>query len=132
MARALKFANAILCEYAARGDRKKHTLVNIYSGDVVVRSFPARLQFGIYAEFVPQSEETIELSLDVVLGEQRLATIEVGVTNHKAGLPTPILVSSMQVNVEKEARLELVARRPGYRKTVVLSKRIFQGAVAEV
>ncbi|MBN9308226.1 hypothetical protein, partial [Devosia sp.] len=55
MAKKLKFLNAILCEHVVAGANKKHTLINVFGGNIIVEQLPATLTFGLYVEMAAGS-----------------------------------------------------------------------------
>ena len=127
VAKYLKFANAILCEYAAKGEINKHTLVNVLCGDIVVRELPAKLHLGIYLEYIPDSTDPIDMQLHIALGEKTVANILVKLTDQRKGFPGMIVIPSLEVGIDKNLKFTIKASCEGYRKTTILSKRIYQG-----
>ncbi|MVB00187.1 hypothetical protein GN330_23345 [Nitratireductor sp. CAU 1489] len=132
MAKLLKFGNAIVCEFAAKGERNKHTLVNVFSGDIVVQQMPARLHLGLYVEYLPEVEGNQDISLRIKLDEKVFAKFQVKFKELSAKSPTAIVIQAMQVGIDNDAVFSVEAESQGYRNTKVLSKRIYQGRIAAV
>lgn len=132
MAKTLKFANAVLCEYVAKGAGNKHTLVNVYSGDVIASEIPANLVFGIYLEYLPEPDEVPSMGIEVKLGDDVLATLPVKVLPTQEGKPLNLVLQSIGINVQADTVFEVIATAEGRRRTVVLSKRIYKGNIQKL
>lgn len=127
MAKALKFGNAILCEYVAKGFGNKHTLVNVFSGDVVVQEMPAKLQFGLYFEYFPDDEIPHEISIIFRIHNSLLFQAQITFPDLKRGSPAAVAIQSFDIQFDRDVTFSIEAQRHGYRKTKVLSKKIFKG-----
>jgi hypothetical protein len=130
--KSLTFGNCILCEFVAKGDRNKHTLVNVFSGDVVVEELPARLRFWMYVEWIPQTSEPTEILLEIQLGRNVLSKIQVKSEGQKTGVPGVISIPGMEFEIDRDLNFSIFASCEGYKRTKVLSKRIYKGATAPV
>lgn len=126
MAKQLRFGNAILCEHVAPGERNKHTLINVYSGDVLVDSIPAKLLFGIYLEHIPDSARP-DLTFEIKIDDNIIAKMSVNSKDAEPGSPTAIIVPVFQINIDRDTILQVLASAPGYASRVVIKKRIFKG-----
>lgn len=63
-----KFGNVLLCEDVREEIGNKKTLVGVYSGDVVVKHFPATLRVAFYAEYMPMAlneSQTLNFGLEI-------------------------------------------------------------------
>lgn len=61
-----QFRNAILCEDVREEIRNKKSLMGVFTGDVVVSEFPARIRMAIYLEYAPikgEGQHIIEIVL---------------------------------------------------------------------
>lgn len=127
MTKSLKFGNVIVCEYASKGERNKFTLVNIFSGDIIVAEFPANLHLGLYLEYYPDFEGESDLSLDINLDEDTLATMTAQTKDAIPGTSGVIIIPAIQLGIERDLTLNVVASKKGYKKVTVVSKRIYKG-----
>lgn len=130
MGKYIKLKNAILCEYVAKGEYSKHTLVNVYSGDVVVQRLPASLSFGIYIEVFRLSREVTEFDIDIKLGRKKILEARFSMSynpNEKEGI---IIIPRLPVNIESEAIFKVSVGHKGARKVNMLSKRIYEGELS--
>ncbi|MEQ8326479.1 hypothetical protein [Parvibaculum sp.] len=131
MAKLIKFVNSVLCEYVAKGEGGKNTLVNVYGGDVLVSTLPAQLQLGIYIEIVVDSDTLERIELDLKMDDTVFATVGAAIRHdnppYSLGLPTANLaISSFEIGVDKDLVLEVIGRAKGYKPTKLLSKRILK------
>tara|TARA_R110002074_G_scaffold384791_1_gene565649 strand:- start:568 stop:939 length:372 start_codon:yes stop_codon:yes gene_type:complete len=120
----------MLCEYVARGDRNKHTLINIFSGDVVVGDWPAHLVFGVYLEIIPDTETPIDIRLEIKLGRRKMVEAVINLKNQRLNTPAVFALPQFPIQIEEDSRLNIFISGIGehqYRRKKILSKRIFKG-----
>jgi hypothetical protein len=127
VSKKLKFKNSILCEYVAKGDRNKHTLVNVYSGDVIVGHFPANLHFALYFELLVDKPGDQQVTLHFSTNNEKMAELSGRINTKKAGDIANIVIQAMPIIFDKETLFEVYASAESYAKTKVLSKKIFLG-----
>lgn len=125
MARRLKFLNAILCEHVAQGSNKKHTLVNAYSGDIVVDRFPADLTFGIYVEMAAGAP--LEMDIELRLSNKVIAKVHAIFPVSNSEKPSTLVIPHIQLPVPEETTFSVVATADGYAATTLIDKKLFQG-----
>ena len=101
MAKKLKFGNVVLCEHVVAGERNKATLVNVYSGDVLVGEMPATLAFGFFCEHFPDTTDPVEITLDFKFGNKNVATIRGVVQAENFGEFGAITIPLFSINVDK-------------------------------
>lgn len=121
----LKFNNSIICDYASAGQGNKHTLVNVYSGDIILSKIPAKIKLAFYSELIFQEKGEFELTLEFFQGKKQFAKANAKLSGGDAGQVGVILVNSMEVEVKRDGFLKIVAWREGYEKTTLLNKRIY-------
>ena len=99
--------------------------MGVYSGDVVVPSFPAITQLAVYLEYVPDSEESGELTFafQILLNENEIAK---GQANAKIviGEPTIIVVPRGLINFTEETQFRFLMTIHDKPETELLSKKI--------
>ena len=127
MAKKLKFHNAILCEHVVLGANKKHTLINVYSGDIIMGEMPAMLTLGLYVEMAAGAPAMmdIELQFDHVAFAKIKARFPAGNEEKPSNLVVPLI----QASIEKNLTFSAVATADGYVKTTILEKRISKGEI---
>lgn len=119
----VKISNALLCEHVIEGLGNKHTLINVFTGDILVKSFPARLFFGLYLEHYPTTPSG-KLSIDIILGSKKFAEVAVEYENARLGLPGALVIPVFEIGLDAPDTLEFVARAEGQPKVRILKKTI--------
>lgn len=124
----IKTGNAVACEYAALGAYGKHTLVNIYTGDIVVQELPARIPIAFYIEVIPDSGMPSSIKLEVFQNKKLrfAATAEFEFEADKIGL---VVLPQLPFSLEKNTEVRLVASCEGYKATTLVRKRISVGPI---
>ncbi|GLS39380.1 hypothetical protein GCM10010869_49770 [Mesorhizobium tianshanense] len=131
MKNPIKFRNAALCEYVAKGAGNKYTLVNVYSGDVIISSMPSDLMFGIYIELIVDFSIKTDIFMEILVEKTPIAKLPVDVSKVGNGKLINIVVQSMPMHVEKDVTLEVIAHAPGRQTTTILSKRLYRGDIPQ-
>lgn len=121
----LKFKNSIICDYASVAQGKKHTLVNVYSGDIILSRIPSKIRLAFYSEFIFQEKGEIELTFEFFQGKKSFAKANAKLSGGAVGQVGVILVNSFEVEVKRDGFLKIVAWREGYEKTTLLNKKIY-------
>lgn len=127
MPRKIKFLNALLCEHVVMGANKKHTLINVYSGNIIVGQLPANLTFGLYVEMAAGSppEMDVELRMDGKPFGKIVAQFPGNHMEQQSNLVVPLI----QVGIDKDLTFSVVATADGYANTTLIKKRISIGEV---
>ncbi|MER9424384.1 hypothetical protein NKI88_18230 [Mesorhizobium sp. M0317] len=120
-----KVGNVVLCEHAVLGANNKHTLVNVYAGDIIVASLPATLSFGLYIEFLSGNNPE-KINIEVSLARDPALIAETIIPNSGTGI---ILIPVFPLKIEKDLNLEVFAIAEGFKRQLILKKRIYQGAI---
>jgi hypothetical protein len=81
--KTIHIGNAVVCEYVAAGENGKTSLINVYSGDIIVSALPSSLHLGIYIELIPETDGDIDIQMEIMLGEKMLAEAHVKITGKK-------------------------------------------------
>jgi hypothetical protein len=71
------FRNASMCEDVRDEVGNKKSLMGVFSGDVVVPVFPARIRLAFYAEYLPRAD-----------AEAHELTFSIGIASTEAGSAT--------------------------------------------
>ncbi len=131
--KSIRFGNSVLCEHVVRGEHNKQTLINVYSGDIIVSAMPAKLHFGLYLEIIPdQDSELIKMSLELLLGKATLAHVPMEFTNAKKLSNASIVLPIFELSTDVDTTIKVVLRQDGYKDTVAMTKRIFKGEIPGV
>ena len=132
-----KFSNIILCEYITVGMGNKHTLINVYSGDIIVQSLPNNLMFALYLEFKIDENKIEDISVDLLLNRKVFGkiTTRISATDNEYNTdilddtPKLIVIPGFQIGIPHESVLEARVRIGSGRPKTLLSKRITVGAI---
>lgn len=116
----IKFGNTILCDYVGRGNRNKHVLVNVYSGNVRFDVLPSEFTFGLYIELPAQglTQVTVSLRLDGV----EFMAVKAESDESRDGT---IIMPLVQIGVERPATLTVVISADGFASATALTKRLY-------
>lgn len=125
----LKFGNVLMCDHATAGSNNKSTLVNVYSGDIVIPSVPANIVTGLYLEHIPDRSGPLELKLDYKLNGRISGTLTLSAEQVIKGQVGVILLPSLPIGIESGGVLKLIATAEGYAPTTVLTKKIIVGPI---
>ena len=125
----IKIGNAVACEFIAPGANGKHTLANVFSGDILVREMPARISLAFYIEILPDQDIPKMIRLELVLGKKTLAVAEAEIELEPSKMGV-VALPSIQVNVEEDTKLKVIATGDGFARTVVIEKAITKGDIS--
>jgi hypothetical protein len=124
----IKVGNAFACEYVALGSNNKHTLVNVYTGDILVREFPANIPLAFYIEIVPDPEMSQLLKIQV-LQNKKLKGELVGEFEFEPDKVALAIIPQLPFTIAKDTTVRVVAQCEGGRSTTLIAKKIKVGPV---
>lgn len=127
MAKRLKFGNVVVCEHVVSGGSNKHTLINVYAGDIVVAALPARLALGFYFE-LKDIERDMNLEIDIKLGNATIAKLGANIVGHGTG-DGVLAVPMIPMEIQSDTKLIVYFSAEGFARTKALQKSIFQGEI---
>lgn len=132
MPKKIQIGNALLAEYVGQGNRNKHTLVNVYSGDIIVKEIPAELAFGLYIEMLRPALDSVPEEFDLTLNfDSKTVFKATARMSFKDDSKTAVFMIPMfQLPVPNDGQLEVVIVAKGFQKATVISKRIYQDVFA--
>lgn len=119
----LRLGNVLLCDFVTPGQGNKHVLVNTYTSDIVVPEFPARMQFGLYAEIFLYPEQPRELQVDILMGRKRIIELHAEFADNDGG-PALLVIPIFPAPAPKATTLRIEFICDGYLKTTALKKRV--------
>lgn len=132
MSKNLIFKNAILCDFATPGHAGKSILVNVYSGRIVVASFPSLIRLGLYVELFLEETDSVGLNLKMKLGDSVILDANIK-TNPRASFDDPTVIAMQQVDcfIKNEDVVSIVISADGYNETEVMRKKICRGGIQD-
>jgi hypothetical protein len=121
---------AIACEYVAMGANGKHTLVNVYSGDIIVREFPARIPISFFIELESGINADKTLTIEVFSNKKRVAkaVAEFELEKERVGL---INLPQLPLSLDGPTVLKVLISGDGIKSTTLLRKTISVGPIAD-
>lgn len=125
----IRVGSALLGEYVALGLGNKVSIINAYSGDVIVERLPADLAFGIYLELDFGTDGAPDnLRIEAVLDGKKVVEGRAGAASGSGGMGT-IAIPQLPFHIERDCNLELYVSAEGYARTRALRKAIKQGVI---
>ena len=122
--KSIRFATVAICDFATKSERNKHTLVNVYSGDIVVAEMPADLHFGFYAEAFLPDEPLDRIELELRLGDKEIARAQFRLSERADNKMAVLLIPAFRLTAEAEGDFEIIATAEGYVRSSILTKSI--------
>lgn len=126
----LTFGNAIICEFATPSERSKLSLINIFSGDIIIGAVPVQLRLALYIEYILEENGADKIMLDIMLNDKKIGTLTVTTSKSSPSNVFPIVMNGVEILIDKESTLTIVAYADGYERVRVLSKKISVGDLA--
>lgn len=121
--------NVIACEYAAQGANSKHTLVNIYSGNIMVAELPATFPIAFFIELAfSESAGDTKIKIDVQINGKSKFGVE-GAFALQDDLPAILMIPQISLRIEKNAELKVLASVNEGRSVTLFKKSISLGPV---
>jgi hypothetical protein len=118
-----KLGNVIVCEHIVQGLNNKHTLINIYSGDILLQEFPANLLLGFYTEFLPSDSGNASLELSISLGKKEVIRGEAEVKFEK-GKPALLVLPATPFKIENACKMRVMVAVNGDKPICIVQKSI--------
>jgi hypothetical protein len=102
---SLRFGNAILCENIRQELHGKHSLLGVFSGDVLVPEFGGVLRVAIYLELFAKQLGKIDISLSVSYNGKNIVNVQAEI--HYKDLRDPAIIATpvIPVHIERPASI---------------------------
>jgi hypothetical protein len=100
----VKFTAVVLCDDIRREISNKDILIGVYSGDIVVPTFPAFINAAFWLEGVPETLGAHDLQLRVYLKDKPPVEMKVSINVSVLG-PFGLTVPTLQILVEDETEI---------------------------
>jgi hypothetical protein len=125
---SIRIESVVFCDDVRKEITNKDLLIGVYSGDIVVASFPCLINAAVWIEIVGDSTGPFELKLRLTLTDKPPVPITIqGVMNQRGGTSTAL--NGLQFRIEKESELGLEIQ-DGENWRSLKRRKIFQGDVA--
>ena len=127
MTARIKLGTVVLCEHLVPGANNKPTLINVYSGDIIVAQMPATLIFGLFIELPEAYPKEIEFEL--FLDRKKFAEMRAHIPEGNKSQSAIIGIPLIQMGIDKDLVFSIVAKADGYANTTVVKRKIFKGDI---
>lgn len=119
------FGNTILCDnvYVDR-ESGKPILAGVFSGDIVLPSVPFRMRCSIYCVFMPPQSGAHRIEMKFFLDRKQVASATLEARDTIAGTPALLVVPQLEMGIDKQVRLQVMASANGGRVITLLRKQI--------
>ena len=124
MSTFFKIENAILCEHLVPGLNNKHTLINMYAGNIMVKEFPAQIPVAIYIELEPKKFGQIPLEVKLYLGRKE-AMAGVAVAIFEKNKLSVVAIPTGFIGLDKDTTVKITVATNGERPVTVIQKKVF-------
>lgn len=128
MPKKIKVGSVLLADYVAQGHAQKITIVNAYSGDILLSEMPAPLEFGIYVELHFGGAIPENVGFEVILDGKKIIGGSAGGAIG-TGDPATIAIPHFPCIVMKDSFLDFYVTADGYVRTRALRKLIKKGVI---
>jgi hypothetical protein len=129
---SIRVKNVAMCDDIRFEIGNKHTLVGVYSGDVVLSKIPSELTISFYIELKAPEQRTYDIEFEVKLGDEVKQHV-VGLLDidrpHQLGV---IAFPRMPMHVGKATTISLRAKFEGEPWRPLIRRRVRQGRVGAV
>lgn len=128
--KSFKTGNVVMCEYVVEGLNNKHTLINTYAGDIIVKELPAQIPIAFYMEFIPTESRAEHLKMRILVGEKEAVGGTADV-QFEAGRPAIMVVPMGLLSIPKSTSLQVFVQSGDEKPIKVLEKKItfVEGAI---
>jgi hypothetical protein len=125
-----RFKTVILCEHITVDVGYKHSLIGVYSGDIVIPDFPANLRLAFYSEMVPPADGEHTIVLTFKINDKKFMEGRVSVSNAVAGESGIIAVRGFSLETSEPVTLTIDARVNDEETQTLSSKKIYRAEKA--
>jgi hypothetical protein len=122
----LKFGNVLVCEFATNGENNKHTLVNIFHGDIILAEIPTILSLAFYFEVIPGKAGEHAISFDFMVDDRKLATLQAFFSSTNPEEPAPLIIQRFEFPVEKDCTLSVLASASEIHAQRIILRKIYK------
>jgi hypothetical protein len=98
-----RFTNIILCDDVRVEINNKLILIGIYTADILVTSFPQRLRFSMYFEYMPEELGEKEMFFKLAVRDEKPAKLQLKLSVTKPNINSPIILPPIEMTINKES-----------------------------
>jgi hypothetical protein len=117
-----KITSAITCEHIVESADKKHTLINTYSGNVLMSEFPGTIFIAFYVEFTSKTKQEINSEIALYLGN-KVAVRGKSTLKFDGVNPLVAVIPAGVLQVEKPSTMKLMFTANGGKPIKLIEKK---------
>ncbi|WP_139257119.1 hypothetical protein [Methylobacterium sp. yr668] len=106
-------------------ENRKYSLINVYSGDIIVAEMPSTLALGLFIELIPQDLDPLDATINIFYGKKHVGKIKADVRPTTKGEVGAIPIPLFMLPVDVDANIKVVASAEGYQDQTILDKKIY-------
>jgi hypothetical protein len=124
---AFEFSSVIFCDDIRKEVTNKDILIGVYTGDILVGSFPAWINLSIWAEIFASEKGVEKFDLRLMVGDREPLLFKASMEFHQSG-GAAFAIPGMQIHFEKEGDLALEIKE-GDQWRELKRKKVLQGSI---
>lgn len=124
----LKPLNALAAEWVGLGSNRKHTIVNCYTGSIVVAEFPARIPLAFYVEVMPHAKTPKLITIKLKVGRKTKAEV-LSHFEFEDGKLALLTLPPLLVEIPKPLDIKIEASGEGYNAVTLFKISVEQGDI---
>jgi hypothetical protein len=127
----IKVESVIVCEDIRKEINNKEILIGVYSGNIVVASYPAMLKLAFWVELVPDSMDVHHLSLKIESpsGNPPIE-VEFDLSVKEANTAATIAFGNLPIAIERDGELKVSFKEGDGDWSVIKQKKVLRGPVS--
>ncbi|MCC0013847.1 MAG: hypothetical protein H6881_08220 [Rhodobiaceae bacterium] len=125
-----KVESIILCEDVRKEITNKEILIGVYSGNIVVKSYPTMLRLNLWVELLPDSigERSLHLKVDTPSGNPPIE-IDFKMDVNDQITPGAVTIPKLAMNIERDGEIVISFKENDGEWAVVKRKKVMRGVV---
>lgn len=125
----LRFGAVIVCDEVRREENGKEILLGVYSGHIVVPTFPAKLRVAVWAEIFPDRFGKMAVWFRYRAGDASLPPIDGELEVLDLSGPISVALPTMEIAFQHATTLEIEASENNQVWQSLKTKKVIEGKV---
>ncbi len=122
------FSTVLLCEYVLQDITNKHSAIGIFTGDVVVNSFPANLRFSLLFIMASRLEGSLQVAIEIFFDEKKVASGS-AMGNARPNNPSIFSLSGIAMKIDNPCEIKIYATANDAERELVIHKKVYEGKI---
>lgn len=123
---SITFPTVLLCDYVSKDVYNKDNAIGIYSGDIIVGDFPARMRLSLYVIGVAHEDGDHHIQLSFSLGGDEIAKAELDVKTTAEHGQSSFAIQNFELSVIENTELQIFAQVDNEKRSLLLAKKIYK------